>query len=320
MWDRRSFLFGLGSLALLGCSGGEKSPVAPGGKAADDVLRAALAAIEKEAGGRLGAFVLDTGSGRGVGHREGERFGMCSTFKLSLAALIFREADAGRLRLDERLAFTRADLVPHSPVTELHADEGGMTVEALAEAAQTTSDNTATNTLLARIGGPAAITAFWRELGDTGSRLDRIEPQMNLVPAGEVRDTVIPEGIARVAARITTGDVLSPASRARLIEWMERTETGKKRIRAGLPAGWRGGDKTGTANAPGMPNKTNDIALLMPPGGARPPLGDAVPTLRAPIVVVGFLEADGAYDDVRPGDEAALAKLGSAAVTWALGA
>ncbi len=183
-----------------------------------------------------------------------------------------------------------------------------MTVEALAEAAQTTSDNTATNTLLARIGGPAAITAFWRELGDAGSRLDRMEPMMNFVPAGEVRDTVIPEGIARVAARITTGDVLSPASRARLIEWMERTETGKKRIRAGLPAGWRGGDKTGTGNAPGMPNKTNDIAVLMPPGE------------RAPIVVVGFLEADKSYDDVRPGDEAALAKLGSAAVTWALGA
>ena len=267
----------------------------------------ALATIERKAGGRLGAFVLDTGSGRGTGHRANERFGMCSTFKLSLAALVLREADAGKLDMGERLPFTRADLTVHSPVTELHADEGGMSVEALAEAAQTTSDNTATNLLLARLGGPAAVTALWRDLGDAGSRLDRVEPQMNFVPPGEERDTVIPEGIARSVAKITTGDVLSPASRSRLIGWMERTETGKKRIRAGLPAGWRGADKTGTGIAKGMPNRTNDIALLMPPGG------------RAPLVVVGFLEADAEYEETRPGDEAALADLGRAAVAWAAG-
>ena len=307
MMFRRSFVSGLGALAISGCSGAEKPVSGTRDRPADDVLREALATIEREAGGRLGAFVLDTGDGRGVGHRAGERFGMCSTFKLSLAAIVFGEAEKGTLRLDERLSFARADLVPHSPVTELHADEGHMTVEALAEATQITSDNTAANLLLARLGGPAVVTAFWRELGDAGSRLDRMEPQMNFVPPGEERDTVIPEGIARSAAKITTGEVLSPASRARLIEWMERTETGKKRIRAGLPAGWRGADKTGTGIAKGMPNRTNDIALLMPPGG------------RAPIVVVGFMEADGEYEDVRPGDEAALAKLGRAAVAWAAG-
>ena len=305
MVHRRSFVVGLGSLVLSACSGGERPPVEPSTSKADDELREALAAIEREAGGRLGAFVLDTGSGRGVGHRAGERFGMCSTFKLSLAALVLREADAGKLRLDERLSFTRADLVPHSPVTELHADEGGMTIEALAEAAQTTSDNTATNVLLSRLGGPAVITAFWRELGDTASRLDRIEPQMNLVLPGEERDTAVPEGIARSVAKITTGEVLSPASRARLLDWMEKTATGKKRIRASLPPGWRGADKTGTGVAKGMPNKTNDLALLVPPGG------------EAPIVVAGFMEADKEYEDVRPGDEAALAKLGAAAVKWA---
>lgn len=305
MMHRRTFVTILGGVTLSACSGVKERPSEVGNKTADDELRNTLMGIEKATVGRLGAFVLHTGLGRGVGHRERERFGMCSTFKLSLAALVLREADAGRLRLDERLSFTRADLVAHSPVTELHADEGGMSIEDLALAAQTTSDNTATNKLLARLGGPQVITAFWRELGDTESRLDRIEPEMNFVPPGEVRDTVIPEGIARSVAKITTGDVLSPASRARLIEWMERTETGKNRIRAGVPGGYRAGDKTGTGIAHGMPNKTNDIAVLYPPNGA------------VPIVVVGFMESDKEYEETRPSDEAALASLGSAAVNWA---
>lgn len=64
---------------------------------------------------------------------------------------------------------------------------------------------------------------------------------------------------------------------------MERTETGKRRIRAALPAGWRAGDKTGTLAGAPVANKTNDLAVLMPPNG------------RAPIVVVGFYESDASY-------------------------
>lgn len=43
--------------------------------------------LELGAGGRLGICVLDTGTGRIFGHRLDERFAMCSTFKLPLAAL-----------------------------------------------------------------------------------------------------------------------------------------------------------------------------------------------------------------------------------------
>lgn len=135
------------------------------GRAQTPSTEAALAAVEKKVGGRLGVCILDTASGRHVGQHLDERFAMCSTFKLPLAAMVLREADAGRLRLDERLAYTKADLVSNSPITGQHVAEGGMTIVALAEAAQTTSDNLAANLLLTRLGGPAAFTAKLRELG-----------------------------------------------------------------------------------------------------------------------------------------------------------
>jgi len=303
--DRRHFALGTGALLLAGCSVGKSQ--ANTEKNVDPrsaLAEGALAQLEQDAGGRLGAFVLDSATGRSFGLRHGERFGMCSTFKLSLAAYLLREADAGRINLQELIPFTKADLMSVSPVTTAHLGQGGMTIGALAEATQITSDNAAANLLLRRIGGPQAITQFWQELGDPASRLDRFEPELNLVPPGELRDTVTPEGIARSVAKFALGNVLIPASRVRLADWMARTETGLRRIRAALPTGWRGGDKTGTGSSKGHPNKYNDIAVLYPPAG------------RAPLVVAGFYEATTYFDGMRAEDEAVLKRLGEIAVQW----
>jgi beta-lactamase class A len=190
---------------------------------------AAVAALERRVGGRLGVVVLDTGSGACVGHRADERFGMCSTFKLPLAALVLQQIDQGRWQADRWVPYTQADMTAHAPVTQAHLARGGMSVVALAQAAQTTSDNTAANLLLTLIGGPAGFTAALRAAGDKVTRLDRLEPHMNLVKPGDERDTTTPVAMARTAAHWLTGDALSTASRALLIDWMVATRTGSKR-------------------------------------------------------------------------------------------
>ncbi|HWS26009.1 MAG TPA: class A beta-lactamase [Xanthomonadales bacterium] len=263
----------------------------------------ALAELERASSGRLGVFLLDTDSGRSTGHRSDERFGMCSTFKLLLAAAILREADAGRLQLDTFIEYGKADLVPHAPVTGANLDQGRMRIGALAEAAQLTSDNVAANLLLRVLGGPQGFTAILRQMGDAVTRIDRLEPEMNLVPAGELRDTTTPRAMAQSVARIMTGDLLSVSARDRLAAWMIATETGKKRIRAGLPAAWRAGDKTGTGVAPGMPNKHNDVAIVWPPG-------------RAPVVIAAYFEASQHFENTRPEDDALLAQVGRIATSW----
>ncbi|WP_425257773.1 class A beta-lactamase [Rubrivivax sp. RP6-9] len=268
----------------------------------------ALAALERRAGGRLGVALLDTGSGRRWVHRGDERFGLCSTFKLPLAGAVLQAVDQGRLRADARLPLRRSERVPHMPATEAWLARGWATPLALAEAAQVTSDNLAANVLLRALGGPEAFTGWLRAQGDPVTRIDRYEPALNRVLPGDARDTSSPAALAGTVARLCAGDTLQAASRDRLIAWMVATQTGRNRLRAGLPAAWRAGDKTGTGFSPGLPDRLNDVAVFWPPG-------------RQPWVLACFYEGPAQSTTwVRPQDEAVLAEVGRLAADFARGA
>jgi beta-lactamase class A len=259
---------------------------------------------EATKGGRLGVAILDTAFGGIVGHRLDERFGMCSTFKLPLAAAILHKGDKGELKLDEVLKYTKNDLVPHAPVTEPNLAKGGMTIRDLAEAAQKTSDNVAANLLMKRLGGPEAVTKIWRGWGDQITRIDRYEPEMNRMKQGDVLDTTTPNAMALLMETILTGGVLKPESRNTLVRWMVDTQTGAKRLRAGLPQEWKAGDKTGTMTGlKDIGNKTNDIAIAWPPG-------------RPPVIVTAFLESTYHGDDIRDEDQRILADVGRIVAGW----
>jgi beta-lactamase class A len=262
-----------------------------------------LREIEHKAGGQLGAFILDTGTNTGFGWRVGQRFAMCSSFKLSLAALVLRQIAAKRLHAGQHLAIARTALLPNSPRTTPLAGRS-MTVLDLAEAAVVTSDNTAANLLLRRVGGPPRLTAFWRTIGDDVSRLDDFEPALNRVPEGEVRNTSSPRAMAGTVAKLLSPGVLSADGRDRLLGWMHASETGGRRLRAGLPGDWWAGDKTGTGLPEDLPATYVDLAFVRPPQGA-------------PIVITAFLRTPGPQPAIDPVAEAALAKVGTLAARWA---
>jgi beta-lactamase class A len=246
-------------------------------------------------GGRLGVAAFDVATGRRAGHDEESRYAMCSSFKLPLAAAILAEVEAGRMTLDQEIAFTRADLLFNSPVVEAHLAEGRLPVERLCAAAVEVSDNAAANLLLARIGGPTGLTRFFRSAGDRITRLDRNETALNTNLPGDPRDTSSPAAMVGLLHNLLLGNRLSQASRSRLSGWMEGATTGLTRLRAGLPAGWRAGDKTGTGNG-----ANNDLAIAWPPG-------------RGPILIVSY--TDGREEDmaVRNPIHAAIARRIAAA-------
>lgn len=217
-------------------------------------------------------FALDTGSGRWLAHRADERFAMCSTFKLLLAAAILSRVDRSMLSLDERVAYAKEDLLEYSPVTNEHVGEGGLSIEALAVAAVTVSDNAAANLLLAKVDGPSGLTSFVRGLGDDVTRLDRREPMLNENAPNDPRDTTSPRAMVASMQALFVGDALSTASRERLFAWLHACETGKDRLRKGFPADWIAGDKTGT----GVRGAVNDVAVVRPPK-------------RSPILVASYL-------------------------------
>jgi len=252
---------------------------------------ARLAELERRSGGRLGVVVFDTGTGSRFEHRPKERFTLCSTFKVLLVGQALSWVDAGKLRLDERLSFTEKDLQSHAPVCRARVKEGALSVADLCAAALQVSDNTAANLLLRRMGGPAALTTWLRSIGDSTTRLDRYEPELNLMAPGDLRDTSTPAAMGATLQLLLTGRALTSTSQHLLMTWMADASTGLKRLRAGLPTDWKVLDKTGGGYEN---NPFNDIAMATPPG-------------RSPIFITAYL-ADAKVDT--PGKEAVLAEIG----------
>lgn len=227
-------------------------------------LNGQLAALEREAGGRLGLALRDPATGRRFAYRGGERFPLCSTFKLVLAAAVLRKSQDDPGLLAQSMAYGPGDLLAWAPVTRKNLEQGrAMTVSDLCAAAIQVSDNTAANLLLAKLGGPKALTAYARSLGDKAFRLDRREPDLNTAQPGDPRDTTTPEAMARTVEKLVLGDALAAPQCQQLADWLKGNTTGGESIRAGVPAAWTVGDKTGS----GGYGTTNDAAVLWPPQG-----------------------------------------------------
>jgi beta-lactamase class A len=255
---------------------------------------AQFAALEGRAGGRLGVFAIETGSGRALTWRADERFLMCSTFKLLLAGAVLARIDAGQERPDRPMTFSASDLLATSPVTGAHVKEGALPLETLCQAAVEESDNTAANLLLKVLGGPEALTRFTRSMGDPVTRHDRYEMALNR--ADGVLDTTSPRAMTSSARKLLLGEALHADSRKKLEGWMRADKRGANRIRVGVPKAWAGGSKPGTSDV-----QTNDVAILRPPG-------------RAPILVAAFYASSPAPLEAR---EAVLRQVGEAVARWA---
>jgi beta-lactamase class A len=255
-----------------------------------------LAALEKREGGRLGVEAWDTGTDRRIQHRNDERFGMCSVFKFLAAGAILKRVDEGTEHLDRRIEFGAGDLMEYAPVAKEHVKEGALTLGEACAAAVQWSDNTAANMMLKVLGGPAAVTAFIRSTGDQVTRLDNIEPALNVVLQGEVHDTTTAASMVGLLNSVVLGKVLSAESRARLEGWMLDAKVGEHRLPAGVPEGWRIAHKTGTWD-----DQANDVGIIWPPN-------------RSPIIVAALYYRKGTRQKQRENVLAEVARIVTASL------
>ncbi|TDX31926.1 class A beta-lactamase [Rhodovulum visakhapatnamense] len=264
--------------------------------AEDDAAQAladTISRLESALPARIGVAIRDSGSDWGWGHRDSERFLMASTFKSVLCAAVLDRADRGLLSLGDAVAIPPEAILDYAPVAETHVG-GTMTLGDLCLATLDMSDNTAANLLIARLGGPQEVTAFLRRIGDPVTRLDRTEPDLNLLDPADPRDTTSPAAMAATWQRLLLGDVLSPASRARLADWMSHGSVTASLIRASAPPGWTVSDKSGG----GREYTRNLVAMIRAPG-------------RAPVVVAIYLSDCPADWATR---NAAVAEIGAAVI------
>ncbi|GAN62161.1 beta-lactamase class A [Acetobacter indonesiensis NRIC 0313] len=219
----------------------------------------ALADYESRTGGHIGFFAQNVVTGASLGWRASERFVMCSTFKASLAACVLSRIDQGHDTLETTLPFSAADIKDfYAPVAKANLARGILTLRDLCAGAVEQSDNVCANLLLTHIGGPSALTAFWHALGDTTTRLDAYEPELNRTPLDRLENTTTPTAMTSVLKAIALGPALSALSRALLVQWMIACQTGTHRLRAGLPKHWVVGDKTGNNGK----DAAGDIAVI----------------------------------------------------------
>jgi beta-lactamase class A len=221
-----------------------------------------IGALERRHDAYVGLFAVDLEGGRSISHRGLEAFAMCSTFKGYASARVLQMVENGELTLDHKVFVDPAEIVANSPRTQPRAGSD-ITPDELCQAALQVSDNTAGNLLLKTIGGPSAITAFARRIGDPSSRLDRWETALNAAVPGDPRDTSTPEALGGGYRALLTGDVLTPPKRQQLEDWTRANETSS--LRAGLPPGWTTADKTGSGDY----GSTNDVGVAYGPAGQR---------------------------------------------------
>lgn len=270
-FTRRSLLSIPSALWLAGCAPSLRKQISNTAQNDPDI-----ADIEKETGGRIGVALVKADGQILLQHRANARFAMCSTFKAPLAMALFAAHDAGRVDRLAPVMVHRDDLVPDAPFAEKRVqDDRATSLTELAQHAVLVSDNAAANIVLRAIGGPEAFTRFVRTKSDTTTRLDRTEPALNENGVGDPRDTTSPLAMAELMRKLLLLPSRDIVHAHLLTDWMEDVTTGFKRIRAGLPGGWKVGDKTGTAPPPAA--AYNDIAIITPPG-------------RAPFILTVYLD------------------------------
>lgn len=222
--------------------------------------------FEADYGVTIGVYARNLRTGRDVAHRADSRFPIASVFKMVAAGGVLR----GDLVTPDRDVLSRPvhlppiALVEYSPFVEDCLERGIVpTVEEMCVAALQLSDNTAGNSLLSLIGGPAGLTQVARHLKDTTTRLDRWEPELNSAEPDRVTDTTTPRAIGRTLARMLVGDGLPRQGRRKLTTWMLGNTTSDHRLRAALPTGWRLADKTGSAEL----GCANNVGVAWSPDG-----------------------------------------------------
>ena len=267
-FPRAGVVAALTVLVVAGCAAPPSSttpstpPASPSAQPIAIDVSTELDALELEYDARVGVSAIDTGSGDSVAFRADERFGFASTVKVFVAAEFLRQvAPADR---DDVVTWTRADIdrAGYSPVTTEHLVDG-LTLAELAEAAVRESDNTATNLIIERLGGPAALDSGLELLDDTTTAIVDDEPALNVVSADSADNTTTPAAFTANLGALLDGQTLATDDLATLVDWMSGNATGDNLVRAGAPGGWVVADKSGGAGG-----IRNDIAIVTPPGRA----------------------------------------------------
>lgn len=236
----------------------------------EDGLDAAIARIASGDQGRIGVAAIDLSTGKTISVLGDQRFPMASTSKIAIAATFLEGVEQGRWSLTSEFPLIIPERSARFSSARAPVREGNyLPAIELIELMITRSSNPATDALLKVVGGPQAVNDWVRRAGIRDFELTRdiatlVRDDGEFDPASVIdrRDSATPKAMLDLIVGLHEGRWLKPSSRQVILGAMERTVTGKRRIRGMLPANVVVGNKTGSLN-----NTSSDIGFIHTPDG-----------------------------------------------------
>lgn len=239
----------------------------------DAELERELAALTDGFEGEVGVGVLliETGDAAYL-NRDGQ-FPMMSVYKLPIAMAALRLVDERRINLDQEIIITPEDFVRpgfHSPIRNVNPGGTVMQLNELLRYSISESDGTASDVILDAAGGPAAVQQYLDSIGVGGGvKVANSEKEISQDWETQYRNWAMPAATVELLRRIQLRQAkLSETTTQRLLTVMTDSETGRRRLNAGLPNDAVLAHKTGTGGTKdGVTGATNDVGIVTLPNG-----------------------------------------------------
>ena len=243
-------------LALAAAPAAAQAPVEARGL--EGVRESVVARIRESGATSVGVYARVLGRADSLVIDGDARFHAASTMKVPVMVQVFRDADARRLGLGERIAVVNrfASLVDGSPYALDAADDSDSSlyrlvgrrarVRELVELMITVSSNLATNILIERVGA-ARAQATARSLGADAIEVRRGVEDGKAFRAG-INNTTSARDLGALFTALGEGRAASPRATREMLAILERQRFNEG-IPAGLPAGTRVAHKTGWITA-----------------------------------------------------------------------
>ena len=237
-----------------------------------DNLRDSVIQIAALAKGHVGvsAMILETAETVAALNPR-DHFPMQSVYKLPISMAVMQQVDAGKIKLEQKVAVTKSDFVragQHSPIRDRNPDGAEITVSELIRFAIAESDGTASDVLMKLAGGSQAVQKYLTDLPVNDLIVLNTEKEIGQDWQVQYRNFSTPDAAVALLRALHEKRGLSESSQALLLKYLVESTPGAKRLKGLLPAGTIIAHKTGTSGAQkGVTAATNDIGIITLPNG-----------------------------------------------------
>jgi beta-lactamase class A len=232
-------------------------------------LEQRLKTISDRAQGTVSLAIIHIESGKTISINGKTQLPLYSVFKLPLAIAVLKDVEENRLRLDQKVHVTPAEIVQGTPGnTALWLKPVDVTIAELIDFSISRSDNTSAEKLLQLAGGPLKVTERMHSLGF--QNLDIHSTVAEYVKTRQNPNGGSAEDLAQLLVQLHEGKILQSSQQNLLIGFMQRATTGLHRLRGDLPKGTLVADKSGSGETDAVTRvtkATNDVGIITLPSG-----------------------------------------------------